>query len=168
MPMTDTRNVPLELDDIQSGVLRPRPTPYAATYVLLRIDDRHAGRELMRRASAVVASAAHPTSPAGDTWVSVSVTYQGLKALGVPQESLESFAWEFRQGMAARATALGDTGESSPEYWERPLGTPDVHVILTALAPNAQQLEEAMERARAAYRQMPGITATWRQDCHAL
>ena len=53
----------LELDDIQSGVLRPRPTPYAATYVLLRIDDRKAGRELMRRASAVVTSAANPTSP---------------------------------------------------------------------------------------------------------
>jgi len=30
----------LELDDIQSGVLRPRPTPYAATYIGLRIDDR--------------------------------------------------------------------------------------------------------------------------------
>ena len=39
----------LELDDIQSGVLRPRPSPYAATYVLFRIDERKAGRELMRR-----------------------------------------------------------------------------------------------------------------------
>ncbi len=37
----------LELEDIQSGVLRPRPSPYAATYILLRIDDRKAGRELM-------------------------------------------------------------------------------------------------------------------------
>ena len=39
----------LELDDIQSGVLFPRPTPYAATYLLFRIDNRKAGRELMRR-----------------------------------------------------------------------------------------------------------------------
>ena len=39
----------LELDDIQSGVLRPRPTPYVATYIAFRIDDRQAGRELMRR-----------------------------------------------------------------------------------------------------------------------
>jgi hypothetical protein len=29
----------LELDDIQSGVLRPRPTPFAATYIIFRIDD---------------------------------------------------------------------------------------------------------------------------------
>ena len=49
--MTEEANVRLELDDIQSGVLRPRPTPYAATYMLLRIDDRKAGRELMRRLS---------------------------------------------------------------------------------------------------------------------
>jgi deferrochelatase/peroxidase EfeB len=41
--------VVLELDDIQSGVLRPRPTPYAATYIALRVDDGGAGRELMRR-----------------------------------------------------------------------------------------------------------------------
>ena len=33
----------LEFDDIQSGVLRPRPAPYAATYIMLRIDDRAAG-----------------------------------------------------------------------------------------------------------------------------
>ena len=39
----------MELDDIQSGVLRPRPTPYAATYIGLRIEDPAAGRELMKR-----------------------------------------------------------------------------------------------------------------------
>ena len=123
----------LELDDIQSGVLRPRPTPYAAAYVLFRIDERKAGRELMRRIRPVVASAAHPASPAGDTWVSVALSFQGLKALGVPQASLDSFPPEFQQGMAARAKVLGDTGESSPEHWEKPLGSADVHVVVTAL-----------------------------------
>src|SRR5277367_2090942 len=102
----------LELDDIQSGVLRPRPAPYAATYILFRIDDRNAGRELMRRLGNVVATAADGTSPAVDAWVSVSLTYAGLKALGVPPQSLDSFVWELKQGMAARANALGDKGES--------------------------------------------------------
>src|SRR5262250_2390101 len=134
--MTGEVNVTLDLDDIQSGVLRPRPTPYAATYILFRIDDRKAGRELMRRLSAVVTSAANPTSPLADTWVSVALTYQGLKALGVPQDSLDSFAWEFQQGMASRANELGDTCESSPENWERPLGTDEVHVVLVAVSPN--------------------------------
>jgi len=165
--MTGSANGALELDDIQSGVLRPRPAPYAATYVLLRIDDRRAGRMLMRRASNVVASAAHPTSPAADAWVSASLSFQGLKALGVPQDSLDSFAWELRQGMAARAKALDDTGESSPENWETPLGTPDVHVVLTALAPDPQRLESVLERAREAYHELPGITAIWFFFCYA-
>ena len=128
--MTPEGNVLLELDDIQSGVLRPRPTPYVATYIALRIDDRNAGRELLRRVSSVVTPAANPTSPLADTWVSVALTYQGLKALGVPQSSLDGFTWEFQQGMVARAKELGDTGESSPENWERPLGTDDVHLVL--------------------------------------
>jgi Dyp-type peroxidase family len=161
-------NVTLELEDIQAGVLRPRPIPYAATYILLRIDNRNAGRELMRRASRVVASAAHPHSPAGDAWVSAALSFQGLKVLGVPADTLESFAWELRQGMAARAEALGDTGESSPAHWEKPLGTPDVHVVLTALASDTGRLESTLERARKAYRGLTGITAIWRQDCYTL
>ena len=158
----------LELDDIQSGVLRPRPTPYAATYVLFRIDDAGAGRELMRRFAAVVSSAASPTSPAGDTWVSVALTHSGLQALGLPRRSLDSFAWELRQGMAARADALGDTGESSPAHWEQPLGSRMVHVIMTALAPDRARLEAALGRARETYAQLRGVSAIWRQGCHAL
>ena len=123
-------STPLELEDIQSGVLSPRPSPYVATYILFRIDDRKVGREMMQKLSTVVASVRDETSPAGDAWVSVSLTFQGLKALGVPQESLDSFPPEFRVGMAARAHELGDTGESSPEKWEKPLGTKDVHVVL--------------------------------------
>jgi Dyp-type peroxidase family len=158
----------LELDDIQSAVLRPRPVPYAATYLLFRIDDRKSGRELMRRLGSVVASAANPTSAARATWVSVALTFQGLKALGVPQTSLDSFSPEFQAGMAARAKLLGDNGESSPEYWEKPLGSTDVHVVVTALSRDTKHLEVALERAREAYRELPGLTAIWRQDCHVL
>ena len=161
-------NSELELDDIQSGVLRPRPTPYVATYIAFRIDDRKAGRELMRRASQVVTSAANPNSPLADTWVSVALTFKGLEALGVPRESLESFPWEFRQGMAARAKELGDVGESAPENWEEPLGSSDLHVVLVAVSPDEQRLEAALDRARETYRKMNGITAIWRQNCHAL
>lgn len=166
--MPGDANVELELDDIQSGVVRPRPSPYAASYIVLRIDDRKAGRELMRRVGEVVTSAEDPASPLADTWVSVALTYQGLEALGVPEDSLASFAWEFRQGMAARAKELGDTGESSPEKWENPLGSSEVHVVLVAVSPDAQRLEEALDRARKTHQELSGVTPIWRQDCHAL
>ena len=126
----------LDLDDIQSGVLRPRPSPYAATYILLRIDAPRDGRELVRRLSQVVTSAAAPDRPGRDTWVSVALTFEGLQALGVPQASLDSFAWEFRQGMTARASALGDVGPSAPAHWEAPFGGPGVHLILVGVAPD--------------------------------
>ena len=122
----------------------------------------------MGRLSARGDLVAAPQSPAGATWVSVALTYQGLKALGVPQASLDGFGWEFRQGLAARAGALRDVGASSPEHWERPLGSPDVHVVLAAVAPDSASLEAALDRARETYAQLGGVTAIWRQDCHAL
>ena len=163
-----SETVSLELEDIQSGVLHPRPSPYVGTYVLLRIDDRVAGRELLRRLHGVLAARGPSSDAARDAWVTVALTYQGLKALGVPQESLDSFAPEFQEGMAARAAELGDVGESSPAHWEWPLGTPDVHVALAALSPDAARLASVVERARRAHEELPGVEVIWRQDCYQL
>src|SRR2546430_15706871 len=114
----------LQLDDIQSGALHDRPSPYVGRYLLLRIDDRAGGRELVRRLHRFVDSGRPSADPARDAWITVAFTYHGLKALGVPHDSLDSFSPEFQQGMAARAAALGDVAESSPARWEKPLGTP--------------------------------------------
>jgi Dyp-type peroxidase family len=165
---TAAAGISLELDDIQRGALHQRPSPYVGTYLLLRIDAPGAGRELVRRLQPVIDSARQSPGPARDAWVTVAFTYQGLKALGVPQDSLASFAPEFRQGMAARAAELGDVGESSPENWEKPLGSPDVHVALAALSPDAARLEAVLERARRAHHQLPGIEVIWQQDCYQL
>ena len=70
--------------------------------------------------------------------------------------------------MRARAEQLGDVGESAPDNWEKPFGSNDVHVVITAIAPDPPRLEAALERARNTYGQMKGIEAIWRQDCHAL
>jgi Dyp-type peroxidase family len=121
----------------------------------------------MRRLSTAVASAAHPESPTRDTWVSAALSFQGLKALGVPQALLDSFPLQFQQGMAARAKALGDVGESSPENWEKPLGSADVHVVITGLSRDSKHLESALDRVRKGYQELSGVTAIWRQDCHA-
>lgn len=122
----------------------------------------------MRRLSNTVASAAKPESPTRDTWVSAALTFTGLRALGVPAASLETFSPQFAQGMAARATQLGDVGESSPEHWEKPLGRPDVHVVITAVSTSEAQLQPAVERAKGALQQLPGVDAIWRQDCGVL
>ena len=158
----------LELEDIQSGALHERPSPYVGTYRLLRIDDRHAGQELVRRLRPVVDSAEASADPNQDAWITVAFSYQGLKALGLPRESLDSFVPEFQQGMAARAAELGDVGESGPANWEEPLGSPDVHVAIAALSPDAARLERVVTRARGAYEDLPGVEVIWRQDCYQL
>ena len=94
----------LELDDIQNGALHPRPSPYDGVYILLRIDERRAGRELLP----ALASATDPSDRDKQAWVSAGITFQGLKALDVPQDSLDSFPQAFQQAMAVGAELLGD------------------------------------------------------------
>ncbi len=164
--LTANESIDLELDDIQNGALHERPSPYAGTYLLLRSDGRAAGRELARRLHSIVESGRPSTDPARGAWITAAFTYQGLKALGVPQDSLDSFAPEFREGMAARAAELGDLGESSPLNWEKPLGTPDVHLALAALSPDEARLQTVVEKVRRAQQELPGIELIWRQDCY--
>lgn len=166
--MTGSMSTSLEFDDIQRGVLHQRPSPYVGTYLLLRIDNPDAGRRLVQRLCPVVEFAQSSSDLAQNASISVGFTYQGLKALGVPRDSLASFAPEFRQGMAARAAELGDVGDSSPDHWEKPLGSPEVHVALSVLSPDAAQLETLADRARRAHEELTGVQVIWRQDCYQL
>ena len=165
---TGLASTSLELGDIQRGVLHQRPSPYVGTYLLLRIDSREAGRKLVQRLCPVIESAEASSDPAQDASISVGFTYQGLKALGVPEDSLATFAPEFRQGMAARAAELGDTGDSAPDRWEKPLGSPEVHVALSVLSPDTAQLDILAEQARRAHEELAGVQVIWRQDCYQL
>jgi Dyp-type peroxidase family len=157
--------IAVELGDIQAGALQPRPTPYAGAYLALRIDDRHAGRELLRRLIPALDSVAS-FDPGRQVSLAVALTFQGLKALGVPEESLATFPAEFRQGMAARGAELGDVGDSAPENWEKPLGSGEVHLMLAGLAPHAADLETIVLLARDALRDLPGVVPIWQQDVH--
>jgi len=165
--MPEATHPDLELDDIQAGALFERPSPYVGRYLMLRIADRADGRELVRRLHRI-ATSSRTSDSVGDTSLTVSFTYRGLEALGVPQASLDTFAPEFRDGMRARAALLGDVGESSPEHWEPPLGSTDVHVAIAALSPGSAQLEAAAEKARRAHTELPGVEVVWRQDCYQL
>ena len=160
--------IALDVADIQAGALSERPSPYVGRYLLLRVDDPRHGRELVRRLAAVAAIGPDTPGSAADAWTTVAFTYRGLEKLGVPPASLAGFAPEFREGMAARAEKLGDVGESRPEHWEEPLGSPDVHVAISVLAPDAARLGAVAERARAASDDLGGVEVIWRQDCYQL
>ena len=164
--MTTKSTVALELDDIQAGALEPRPVPYAGLYQILRLDDRRDGRELLRRLIPYLDSVASFDTK-GLVSLAVGFSFQGLKAIGVPEESLATFPVEFQQGMAARAAELGDVGENSPEHWEKPLGSKDVHLVVVALAPDTVRLEAAVRHAQEALRDLRGVVPIWQQKVQA-
>ena len=110
--MTTETDTSLELDDIQAAALMPRPNPYAGAYLALRIDDRHAGRELLRRLIPLLepVSSFDPDRPVS---IGVGLSFAGLEAIGVPTESLATLPSEFQQGMAARAEDSNSANELS-------------------------------------------------------
>ena len=163
--MTTQIGTALELGDIQAGALMPRPNPYAGAYLALRIDDRQAGRELLRRLIPLLDPVA-TFDPARPVSLAVALSFAGLEALGVPEESLASFPAEFRQGMAARAAYIGDVGENAPEHWEAPLGSKDVHLVVAALARDTALMETLVRLAQDAVRDLPGVVPVWHLDVH--
>src|SRR6185295_10456750 len=123
----------LDLHEIQATVLRHRPAPYFGAHVLLRVDDARAGRELLRRLTPHVASAASWWNATGP-WLSVAISHAGLQALGVPPDSLQSFPEAFRVGMAERARQLGDEGVNDPRHWDPMFAPGELHIGLSAFS----------------------------------
>jgi len=137
----------LDLHEIQATVLRPRPAPYFGTHVLLRIDNAQAGRELFRRLTPHIDSA-DSWWRAANPWLSVGISYAGLKALGLPEDSLQSFPEAFREGMAARARQLGDVGINDPKNWDAAYGKGEVHIGVQAFSDSEEDRRRILGMAR--------------------
>ena len=142
LPKRKLEQADINLADIQGNVLRGYTYPCAA-YLFLRIDDPAKARALMGRMLPQISTAEPWQDGPPPTALHVALTYSGLQAVGVPQEILDTFPEEFREGMAARAEHLGDRGPSAPASWEPGLGTGDAHVLVTVYAVDDATLETA-------------------------
>lgn len=169
-PVADASDVKatVEVSDIQATVLRPRPKPYRGEYVILRVGDAGQGREMVRRILPHVAPTDESWVPSLLGWLGIAFTFEGLKALGVPQASLDSFPIEFREGMAARAEILHDFGANAPTNWEYPFGTPDAHVAFAIYAKDDQNLQRVLELAHKAHDDLPLISVVYRMQFSEL
>ena len=153
----------LELDDIQALVLRDRPEPYYGTHGLLHIKDARDGRELIRRLLPHIDSAAD-WPRADDTWTGVGLTYAGLAALGVPEDSLKSFPEAFRQGMAARAEQLLDHGRNNPKHWEPPFGSGQIYVWISTVSSSVHKWNAAIDTAWRQFQGLSGVAVLMMQN----
>ncbi len=162
---TDQSNssVTLDLHEIQATVLRYRPEPYYGTHIKMHVDDAHSGREFLRRLAPHVASAADWWN-ATDAWIAVAISYTGLVALGVPEESLQSFPEAFRVGMAARADVLLDRGENDPKNWDPPFGSGQIHIAISVFSDSEEKWRHTMALARQQYHGFSGVSVVDVQD----
>ena len=118
----------LDLHDIQGNVVRAY-APFGfpkARYVFLTVLDSDAGRRLLLKLNPLITTSA-PWSSTGSATdgrrrpsvtTNIAFTFEGLRSVGVPQASLQSFPDEFAMGMRERQDILGDDEGSSPENWD--------------------------------------------------
>ena len=150
-------HVTLALDDIQALILRSRPEPYVGVHAMLHIDEAEGGRDLLLRMAEHVPSAAGWTDDR-DAWMGVAISFEGLKALGVPKSSLASFPLPFQQGMAGRAEQLRDVGGNASEHWDEAFKPGTCHVALTIYARDDAALKVALDQAMGELERSSGVT----------
>lgn len=165
--MTSAR-AELELDDIQH-ILLTRTPAITGRYEFLTFDTPAGGCAWLSALLDKVQSAAevHQTMDASDRWVTLAFTWQGLRALGVPQESLATFPDAFREGMAARASILGDTGAAAPEHWLGGLAGDDLHAIAILFSRTDEQYRRSVANHDALLSRIDGVRSLSHLDLNA-
>jgi Dyp-type peroxidase family len=156
----------LDFPNIQGFVVRGYRLP-AAGYVFLRVDDGARAREFLADfIPQVITAERWDVKP--DSGINLAFSYEGLRAIGVPEASLAGFPAEFRGGMASRAELLGDIGESAPEHWEDCFRSGDAHVLVMISAKDGDTLAERDARVRALVEQRGGASVVVTQVGAAL
>jgi Dyp-type peroxidase family len=147
----------LEFDDIQH-ILLTRTPALTGRYIFVTFGDAESGRAWLREVLATVRSAAAvDTSQKKSSWVTVAFTWNGMRALGLDQQALQSFPEEFRQGMAARAAVLGDIGENAPVHWVDGTARPDLHAIAILFARDDEERRRCELEHEALLTRCPGV-----------
>ncbi|MBD2512775.1 peroxidase [Nostoc muscorum FACHB-395] len=141
----------LEFDDIQH-ILLTRVPALTGRYEFLSFRNPAGGRAWLAAILEKVQSSAEVRASVeqDNRWVSVAFTWNGLRALGMDEASLDTFPEEFKQGMVARAEILGDIGANHPDNWVGGLASPDLHAIVILFArDNAER-----DRCKAEHQQL--------------
>jgi Dyp-type peroxidase family len=101
------------------------------------------------------------------TWLNIAFTHRGLERLGAPGAG--EFPPEFKDGMAKRATTIGDLGASAPERWIEPFDDPrareQVHALLLLASDSPERLGRELER-RIEEAAQSGLRVAYVQEGH--
>ncbi len=116
-----------------------------ARYLFFKITNIDHGRDFVKDVQRFITASSLWTDqnierPAATT--NIAFSYNGLKRLGLPVLTLQSFPDEFITGMNGRRAILGDNGDSKPENWDKVWQeADDVHIFVSIEAFNEENLE---------------------------
>jgi Dyp-type peroxidase family len=158
----------LEFDDIQH-ILLTRTPAITGRYEFLTFDTAAGGRAWLSALVDLVpsATAAQATMDESDRWITLAFTWNGLRALGVPEESLATFPDAFREGMPARASILGDIGRNAPENWVGGLAGDDLHAIAILFSRTDEQCRTSIANHDALLARTDGVRSLSFLDLNA-
>jgi Dyp-type peroxidase family len=159
----------LEFEDVQY-ILVTRVPALTGRYEFLSFRQPSHGRAWLAGILEKVASveAVRTSAETERHWVSVAFSWSGLRALGVGDASLATFPEEFRQGMAARAQVLGDTGANHPDHWTGGLAGSDLHAIAILFARDAVERQRSTREHRDYLARISGVQVLSSLDLDAL
>lgn len=158
----------LELEDIQHFLLTRTPA-LAARYEFLTFSKPAAGRAWLSGLIDKVGTGKSVGATSPDSrWVTLAFTWNGLRALGVDEASLETFSEEFRQGLAARAEIVGATGANHPDHWVGELASPALHAIAILFARDVAERERCKREHDRYISQIVGVDILSGLDLEAI
>lgn len=118
LPQLPTTRPQFDRADVQAGIVRPCEGMTHGCLVLLGFTSAAAGKAFARAMLERVTSDANAAP--SELTVNVALTHEGLRAMGLTEAQLQCFPAEFREGMAARSSVLGDFRINHPRRWNLP------------------------------------------------
>lgn len=159
----------LEFDDIQH-ILLTRAPALNGRYEFLSFKNASGARAwlgaILERVHS--AKAMRESIDREQRWVTVALTWNGLRMLGVDEAALATFPQEFREGMAARAEMLGDTGANAPEHWVDKTASPDLHAIAILFSRDATERGRCVIEHAKLLAECPGVELLSSLDLEAI
>lgn len=143
-------NTILDLFDIQGNIMKIYADFgfFKARYLFFTIKKISSGKTFVRKLLPYITDAAPWTDAAGNSangmppkaTTNISFTYNGLKRLGVPVQTLQGFPEEYIMGMKGRRSILGDNEVSDPMHWD-PIWHKEIHIFVSIDAKETESLE---------------------------
>lgn len=158
---------PLDLGDIQGNIVKAygRYGFPVARHIFYHVNGPDDGRRFVSAIVPLVTTSIPWPDPSKAPLVTTNIgfTYQGLKQLDVPTDTLHAFQDEFSMGMKARRDILGDTGPNHFSRWD-PIWNSEgdherqhVHIMISLHGHTEADLDGRYEEIGNILASLPGV-----------